>query len=91
MTKRTTATIAKLAARILDGGKYTRKDVLALAGSALAQAERDEGVVKAWGYELDDELTGRAWPNSYNAFIDLERGERIVPVEIRRIGKARRK
>ena len=91
MTKETSTRIAKLAARILDGGKYTRKDVLALAGSALAQAEKDEGTVKAWGI----------WDTSDNTFCyevyrtKAEIGRFLLgwvkafPVEIRRIAKPR--
>ena len=89
MTKRTTAKIAKLAARILDGGKYSKQDVLALAGSALAQAERDEGAVKRWMLEYPDgQLAWMTYGTEKSAkHINLN----AVPVEILRIGKAKRR
>lgn len=84
--KETSTRIAKLAARILDGGKYTRKDVLALAGSALVQAEKDEGAVKAWAIDDGERIYANTqWGKSQAKTFCLGDNDQAIHVSIRRI------
>ena len=91
MTKETTARIARIAADILNGKnkKPTRAQILSLAASALVQAEKDEGAVKAWGMERNGVLQpGAALDKGYITSCHvLVAGDKPVPVSIRRIGK----
>lgn len=81
MTRETSKSIARLAGRVLQGHKPTRKEIESLAASALAQAEIEAESVKRWMAYEDGEFGLVASQN--RAYWGKAPGVVIVPVLIR--------
>lgn len=88
--KETSSKIARLAGRVLQGHKPTRKEIESLAASALAQCEAEQESVRAWGTEIDGKPLPWATKLREDADYSIDRDtkgtrERVIRVEIRRV------
>jgi hypothetical protein len=86
MSKETSARIAKIAGRVLEGGKYTDKEVRSMAASLVAQREIEQESIKAWAGIVNGYIAGvYLVKNDPSNFYEL-----TVPVIISRHAKPRK-